>query len=159
MSTDYFLFVNSDRFADVDLPLLASNDGVALDDAGNLVVDGLVCTYWKAMDCQHRDIMLNDFGAYGQDYNWFVTGKYDKDTSVNELVERLVRCAASLVSSRPLAPLALMVNAESFYVLNTPASLILSPVCFDDAGVIPALFRRPFTRQHIDPWRITSRST
>jgi hypothetical protein len=99
--------------------------------------------------------MLNGYGAYGQVYNWFLTGKHDKDTSVNELVERLVRCAASLVAARPLAPLALMINAEFFYVLNTPTSLVLSPVCFDDAGAIPALFRRPFTTQHIDPWRVT----
>ena len=152
MSTDYFLFVNSDRFRDVDLPLLASNEGVALDGAGNLSIDGLVCTRWEAMDCRHREIMLNDYGAYGQVYNWFVMGTHDKDTSVNEVVERLARCAASLVSSRPLAPLALMRNAESFYVLNTPTSLMLSPVCFDEAGVIPALFRRSFTKKHIDSY-------
>ena len=93
--------------------------------------------------------MLNDYGAYGQEYNWYVTGTYDKVTCSNELLQRVARCAAALVASSPNAPLALMINGESILVLNTPDSLLISPACFDDARTIPALFRRPFTTQKI----------
>ena len=148
MSTDYFLFVNSDTLAARDLPLLAEIDGVALD-GGHLIVDGLVCTSCAAMSSEHREIMLEDYGEYGQEYTWYMTGTYDKKSCPNQLAERLARCAAKLVSVRPTAPLALMVNAESFYVLNSPSKLILSKACIDDEGSIPRSFGRPYTEHRI----------
>ena len=128
MSTDYFLFVNSNQFPDIDLPLLAKNDGVQLTDDNQLSIDGLVCTRCETLDLHHREIVLTDYGEFGQEYTWFLTGTYDKESDINQLVERLVRCAATLVASRPQLPLALMRNAESFYVLNSPSALILSPI-------------------------------
>ena len=149
MSTDYFLFVNSNLFPDIDLPRLAENDGVELKENNQLSIDGLVCTQCEVMDLDHREIMLTDYGDLGQEYAWFLSGTYDKVTDINRLVERLVRCAATLVALRPLRPLALMRNAESFYVLNSPSELILSPICLDDDSILPQLFKKPYSIRHM----------
>jgi hypothetical protein len=151
MSIDYFLFGNSDDFSGIVLPRLASVEGAALDEEGLLVIEGLVGTRCRLLDSRHRETMLSEYGPYGQDYNWFMMGQYDKEVCPNELIHRLARCAATLISFRPLSPLALMCRAESIYILNTPRDLFVSPICIDDAGTIPKLFGRPYTTRHIEP--------
>ncbi len=42
MSTDDFMFVNSNQFRDIDLPLFATNEAVAFTDGNQLPIDGLV---------------------------------------------------------------------------------------------------------------------
>ncbi len=149
MSTDYSLFVNSNASAIEDIKLLTIHTGVELHENGRLTIEGLTGVYFEAMTARHRRIMAQDYGPYGQDYTWFLTGTYNKESDIHQLYGRLVRCAATLVASRPQLPLALMRSAESFYVLNTPAKLFLSKQCLDEAGV-PELFQREFTQQHID---------
>lgn len=151
MSIDYFLFGSSEDFSAIDLPRLASIEGVALDDEGCLSVEGLVGTLCRPMDSSHREIMLSEYGPYGQDYNWFLMGQVDREVCRNELRNRLSRCAATLISFRPDSPLALMCRAESIYILNTPRELFVSPICIDVQETIPKLLGRPYTKKHIEP--------
>jgi hypothetical protein len=151
MSIDYFLFGDSEDYSGIDLPRLASIEGVALDEEGHFLVEGLVGTRCRLMDSRHRETMLSEYGPYGQAYNWFMMGQYDDESCSNELRFRLARCAATLISLRPLSPLALMCRAESIYILNTPCNLFVSPICIDDSETIPKLFGRPYTKKHIEP--------
>lgn len=149
MSDDYFLFVHSHEFPHVDLPLLASVDGVERVGEDQLAIEGLHDTRCKPMDMYTRELMSQDYGKYSQQYTWFLRGTYDNSACINQLMERLVRCAAALVAARPSLPLALMREAEAFYVFNSPARLILSPICFDDAGHLPSLFQKQYSKRQI----------
>lgn len=149
MSTDYFLFVQSHEFPDVDLPLLAKIDGVELADANQLSVKGFSQTRCKTMDLYHRELMLNDYGKYGQRYTWYLQGTHDDESCQKELLQRLVRCAAALVAARPWLPLALMKEAEFFYVFNSSSRLILSPSCLDEEGKVADLFQKQYAKRDI----------
>ena len=149
MSTDYFLFVQSHEFPEVDLPLLAKIDGVELADADQLSIDGFSHTYCKTMDMYHRELMMHDYGKYSQRYTWYLRGTYDNKTCLNQLMQRLVQCAATLVAARPWLPLALMREAEFFYVFNSPSTLILSQACFDEEGNVPAPFKKRYSKRDI----------
>ena len=149
MSTDYFLFVQSHEFPGVDLPLLAKIEGVELADADQLTVEGFSETYCKTMDMYHRELMQSEYGKYGQMYTWYLRGTYDERTCQSELLQRLIRCAAVLVAARPWLPLALMREAESFLVFNSPNQLILSKICFDDEGNLPGEFGKQYSKREI----------
>ena len=149
MSTDFFLFVHSHEFPHVDLPLLASVDGVQRVGDYQLAIEGLCDIRCKPMDMYHRELMSQDYGKYSQQYTWFLRGTYDHNACLNQLMERLIRCAAALVALRPALPLALMREAESFYVFNSPSKLILAPICFDAAGLVPGLFQKRYSKRQI----------
>ncbi len=149
MSIDFFLFVYSHEFPHVDLALLASVAGVQRVGGDQLAIEGLFETRCKPMDMYTRELMSQDYGKYSQQYTWFLRGTYDPSACLNQLMERLIRCAAALVASRPALPLALMQEAETFHVFNSPSRLILSPSCFDDAGLVPALFQKRYSKRQI----------
>jgi hypothetical protein len=68
--------------------------------------------------------MRNDFGNYGLDLNWLVTGTHDDNADVFDLMDRLYRCAAAIVRDFPERPLSLMnTTHQRFYVFNSPIDL------------------------------------
>jgi hypothetical protein len=126
MSIDYFIFLHSTDFVGSVLPCLNA-------------------VSWSEMDQRHREIMRDDFGKYGLDVNWFITGTHDRDIDVNELMRCLYQCSAVIVNTYPDRALSLMQPASnSFYIHNSSDRLIVSPLYLDQFPSIQDLFVKPF---------------
>lgn len=150
MSTDYFIFFQSDDSCDEVIQSLCEVEGVNSSDG--LTITGLICVTCEPLSPSHQECMLEDYGEYGLNVNWLIMGTYDKVTDPDELIERLYRCAALLVNEHPDKPLSLMRNGESFYVFNKEDQLILSPIYLKAIPVITSLFNKPFTVDEMAYW-------
>ncbi len=148
MSTDYQIFFQSDEPVESTLELISRVEGV--DTQGELHIEGLVATSFGELTTQSRQIMLDEYGEYGLNVNWNISGTYDKTTDICELTERLFRCAAVMVNAHPNRSLSLMRNAESFYVFNEPSRLIVSPVYSKSHAIVETLFQKPFNLELIE---------
>ena len=144
MSTDYFIFLDSDHTSTENVyePLLALPE---VEYRDGLQIRGLFDVSCEQLDNYHREVMREDYGEYGLDVNWLITGTYDKETDINEVVRILIECAALLVNASPDKSLSLMRNGESFYVFNTRNRLILSKICIEESP----LFKKSFMIKEI----------
>ena len=88
--------------------------------------------------------MREDYGEYGLNVNWQISGTYDKETDIVEVMRVLFECAALQVNNDPDWSLSMMRNGESFYVFNTQNRLILSPIYLETIPIIKSLFKKPF---------------
>ena len=144
MSIDYLLFLKTDDPIADTMRLLERIDGVELRTKDQLHVMGLVSTNCKELDEMHREIMLDDFGEYGLDVNWLISGTLDKELDSLDLIERLFRCAAEIVNEHPDRPLSFMCNGDSFYVHNSSKNLTVSPIYLKDIPALSTIFKKPF---------------
>lgn len=96
--------------------------------------------------------MREDYGEYGLDVNWKISGTYDKETDIFEVMRVLYECAALLVNENPDKSLSLMRNGESIYLFNSQNLLILSPIYLESIPVIMSFFKKPFIIREILAW-------
>ncbi|QDT46394.1 hypothetical protein Pan258_04130 [Symmachiella dynata] len=143
MSTDYWIFLQSDRTsADLVLEPLSGTIGVDVQGDG-LQIRGLMSVSCKKLSESHQDIMREEYGKYGLGVNWGINGTYDKKTNILEVVGLLFQCAAKFVNANPDQELSLMRNGESFYIFNSKDRLILSPIYLEAIPNLDALFKKP----------------
>tara|TARA_R110002095_G_scaffold189568_1_gene167098 strand:- start:1171 stop:1629 length:459 start_codon:yes stop_codon:yes gene_type:complete len=151
MSTDFSIFLDSDLTSPeyVFEPLLGVT---GVDARDGLHIRGLVAVSCKQLDASYREVMREDYGEFGLDVNWKVSGTYDKETDIIEVMRVLFECAALLVNANPDRSLSLMRNGESFYIFNSKNRLILSPLYLEAIPTIKSLFKKPFIIEEMNYW-------
>ena len=140
MSTEYFIFVNSNNINEV-LRVMSTVGGVELRER-QLLIDGLLSTEVAALDPLSREIMREDYGEYGLDVNWRIGGTHDESFDVVELIVRLFSCAAAVVNTWPDNNVSVMRNGESFYMINTSENLIISGTYVKERPCLVSLFKK-----------------
>ena len=130
MSTEYFIFVDSDDMSEV-LRVISTIDGVELHGR-QLLIPGMLFTEYEEINESSRTIMREDYGQHGLKVNWRIWGTYDKSQRSDELLMRLFQCVASIIKAWPEKHASLMRNAENFYVINNSDELMISPVFMND---------------------------
>lgn len=151
MSTDYLIFLDSDHTSaeNVYKPLLAVP---RVEFRDGLQIPGLVDVSCIQLDDFYRDVMREEYGDYGLDVNWLISGTYDNETDIFEVIRLLYECAAQLVNANPDKSLSLMRNGESIYLFNSQNLLILSPIYLESIPVIMSFFKKPFIIREILAW-------
>ena len=76
MSTEYFIFVDSDDMSEV-LRVISTIDGVELHGR-QLLITGMLFTEYEEINESSRTIMREDYGQHGLKVNWRIWGTYDK---------------------------------------------------------------------------------
>lgn len=142
MSTDYAIFLNADSSREEILSTLCGAAG--LDVENGIRIPGLTSVTCAPLTASHQEAMLHDYGIYGLEVNWAISGTYDDESDIFDLIERLHQCAAALVRANPNAPLSLMRNGEDFYVFNKQDELILAPTYVRSMPVLGTFFEKPF---------------
>lgn len=150
MSTDYQLFMEVGGPIASRLDILRGVRGVSLQDESELHIEGLFCVRCIPLDDDGRDIMRPEYGEYGLDLDWNITGTLDKDLDSVATVDRLLHCAAAIVNSFPEKNCSLMRNGESFYLFNTSDRLLLSPIYRSILPRLNSLFNKPYTITRFD---------
>jgi len=149
LSTDIHLFLKTSDFDQNILPHLLNVGGVEVDSQSVFAITGLHSVQAFAMGDRHIEIMRDDFGGYGQEFNWCVTGTLDKNQDGDATMERMYECAGAIVRQFPNHPLTLMNTATNrFYVYNSADRLVVSPYCL--ATISPDLFGKPYVEFNID---------
>lgn len=148
MSIDFNIFLDSEHTSPEDVfePLLGIT-GVDFRDV--LHIHGLVAVFCKQLDTSHCEVMQEEYGEYGLDVNWKISGTYDKETDMPEVMRVLFECVVVLIKANPDRSLSLMRNGESFYVFNTQEQLILSKIYSDMIPVIQSLVKKPLIIKEI----------
>lgn len=139
MSIDYQLFFETDEAAQSTLDLISSVNGV--ETGAGLRIAGLVGTSMDELDAYSRAIMLDDFGEYGLNVNWAIRGTQDETMDADNLLERLLTCAARIIHARPNHALSVMRDGESFYLFHDSSRTVISPVYSQAIPLIKSLFK------------------
>ncbi|MFO1046175.1 MAG: hypothetical protein U0941_30730 [Planctomycetaceae bacterium] len=134
MSTEYFIFVDSDDIEEV-LRIISTVDGVAFYEK-QIQINGMLFTGFEELNESSRKIMREHYGEYGLKVNCRIWGTYDKSHDSDELLMRLFRCVVSIIKAWPERNVSLMRNAESFYVINNSGEVMISPVLTHDHAAV-----------------------
>lgn len=145
MALDYFIFLGPTYSPDQSLELICGVPGVTHQGGrcGEVSIQGLIGVTFEELKPWHREVMQKEYGRFGLDVRWMITGRYDQ-TDILEVIERLYRCTAALVSSNPGANLSFMRNGENFYLHNTADRLTLSPLYLEAIPAIRNMFTKVF---------------
>jgi len=138
MSIDYQIFFQTDEPAQCTLDIVSSVDGITI--TSGLQIAGLVGVSIEELRAYSREIMHDEFGEYGLNVNWAIRGTYDKTTNIDELLERLLECAARIIHARPNHPLSVMREGESFYLFYDVRRTVISRVYSQSLSLVESLF-------------------
>ncbi len=142
MSTDYSIFMHCAGPVIDKVRLLGSIDGVSVGSNGLPQMTGLDDVRIIELTERSRTIMKDDYGMYGVDVDWEITGTLDEDSDILEVIERLYRCMAAIANAYPDEECSLMRNGESLLAINTSDQVLISPTYLEAIPVIQSLFCR-----------------
>lgn len=142
MSIDYTIFMNCTGPVEYKTHLLNSVHGVFFGSDGLPRISGLDDVRVIELNDRSRTIMKEDFGTYGVDVNWKITGTLDDDWDILDVMARLYECFGAITNAYPDENCTLMRNGESFLAMNTSDRLVLSPTYLEAIPKIKSLFRK-----------------
>jgi hypothetical protein len=146
MSTDYFIFACCDDIHEL-LARICTVEGVQFDGR-TLEIAGLLYVRFEELGANTREIMRSDFGEFGIEVNWRISGTYDKSSDTDDLIWRLLRCAAVIINANPNSSLSIMREAESFYLFNSKDQLLISSV-YKGFPNVASLFEKPCVMKYL----------
>ncbi len=150
MSTDYDIFFYSECPVTGILKHLDNIDGVTIEHEGSISIAGLMQTTIREIDGHWRETMREEYGPLGICVTHLISGTHDKVEPVDDVMERIFRCAASILKASPDFDLAVMRNGESFYMRHAAGSLQVSPVYLDLLHERGITFVKPYKVSPLD---------